>query len=61
MKKAANGDLSAMTEYASLLKKAQEFDEKLKEVKGDMTTEQMNKFLEIQKKMLSAMQEDTNN
>lgn len=61
MKKAANGDLSAMTEYASLLKKAQEFDEKLKEVKGDMTTAQMNKFLEIQKKMLSAMQEDTNN
>lgn len=61
MKKAANGDLSAMTEYASLLKKAQELDEKLKEVKGDMTTAQMNKFLEIQKKMLSAMQEDTNN
>lgn len=61
MKKAANGDLSAMTEYASLLKKAQEFDEKLKEVKGDMTTAQMNKFLDIQKKMLSAMQEDTNN
>lgn len=50
MKKAANGDLSAMTEYASLLKKAQEFDEKLKEVKGDMTTAQMNKFLEIQKR-----------
>ena len=61
MKKAANGDLPAVTEYASLLKKAQEFDEKLKEVKGDMTTAQMNKFLEIQKKMLSAMQEDTNN
>ena len=46
---------------ASLLKKAQEFDEKLKDVKGDMTTAQLNKFLEIQKKMLSAMQEDTNN
>lgn len=54
MKKAANGDLSAMTEYASLLKKAQEFDEKLKEVKGDMTTAQMNKFLEIQKNLKSA-------
>jgi hypothetical protein len=42
-----------MTEYASLLKKAQEFDEKLKEVKGDMTTAQMNKFLEIQKDAFS--------
>lgn len=61
MKKVANGDLSAMTEYTSLLKKAQEIDEKLKDVKGDMTTAQMNKFLGIQKKMLSAMQEDTNN
>ena len=49
--------LHLLVEFA----KAQEFDEKLKEVKGDMTTAQMNKFLEIQKKMLSAMQEDTNN
>lgn len=61
MKKAANGDMSAMTEYVGLLKKAQEFDEKLKDAKGDMTTDQWNKFLEIQQKMLSAMQEDTNN
>lgn len=61
MKKAANGDMSAMTEYVGLLKKAQEFDEKLKDAKGDMTTNQWNKFLEIQQKMLSAMQEDTNN
>lgn len=61
MKKAAKGDMSAMTEYVGLLQKAQEFDEKLTNAKEDMTTEQMHKFLQIQQRMLNAMQEDKNN
>ena len=55
MKKAANGDMSAMAEYAGLLNKAQELDDKLKEVKDDMTTDQWDRFLKIQQKMLSAI------
>ena len=57
MKKASNGDLTAMAEYPSLLQQAEEFGDKLERAKGDLTASQMARFNKIQAKMLKAAQE----
>lgn len=57
MKKAKNGDMSALAEYPGLMQKAQDFGEKLEACKGDLTTSQLAKFTKLQTKLLKAAQE----
>lgn len=56
-KKAAKGDMSAMAEYPSLMKKAQEFSDKLQNAKGDMSASQWTRYNKISTKMMKAAQE----
>jgi hypothetical protein len=55
-KKTKNGDLSAMSEYADMLEKANAVSEKLDDAEGDMSAAQMARFTKIQGKFLNAMQ-----
>ena len=54
MKKAANGDMSALSEYPALLEKAQEFSEKMENAQGEMTSAQWSRYTKITKKMSPA-------
>ena len=56
MKKAANGDMSALSEYPSLLEEAQEYSEKLQNAQGEMTSAQWNRYLKITNKLANAAQ-----
>jgi hypothetical protein len=53
-KKAANGDMSALEEYPSLLEKAQEFSEKMENAQGDMSASQWARYIKITNKMATA-------
>jgi len=55
-KKAMSGDNSAMTQYASLLEKAQDLQTSLDQAKNDnsLSTKQASRMLKIQQKMLNA-------
>ena len=57
LKKASNGDMTAMTEYPALLNKAQEFSDKMKNAKGSMSASQWARYSQINMKMLKAAQE----
>lgn len=57
VKKASNGDMSALAEYPSLMEKAQELSDKLEKAKGQMSTSQLNRYTKIQSKMMRAAQE----
>ena len=57
LKKAANGDKSAMAEYPALMKKAQEFSNKMKNAQGSMSASQLARYTKISTKMLKAAQE----
>ena len=57
MKKAAKGDMSALAEYPALMKKAQEFSEKMENAQGDMSASQWARYLKITNKMTKAAQE----
>lgn len=54
MKKAQNGDLSALQECASLLDEANELSDKLASAKSDMTAAQVARYTKIMSKMASA-------
>lgn len=55
-KKAMNGDLSAMTEYVKLMKSAQKLSDKLDKAKDDMSSEQLQRYMKILKKMTNAIE-----
>ena len=55
-KKAMNGDMSAMEEYASMLEKAENFSSKLENASGDLTASQIARMNRINQKMLNSMQ-----
>lgn len=57
MKKAKNGDMSAVVEYDKYLKKSQELSKKIEQAKGDLTTSQLARFQKIQMKLMKAMKE----
>ena len=57
MKKAAKGDMSALSEYPALMEKAQEFSEKMKNAQGDMSASQWARYMKITNKMTTAAQE----
>ena len=54
MKKAQSGDLSAMSEYASMLESAERLSNKLDNCDGDMTSAQLSRYTRITSKMTSA-------
>jgi len=54
MKKANAGDMSAMTEYASMMEKATEFAEKLENASDNLSTAQAARFLKLQTKLANA-------
>ena len=55
-KKAQAGDMSAMTEYASMLEKANDLSSKLDNAKSEMSADQMARFTKLQSKLISAVQ-----
>jgi hypothetical protein len=57
MKKANEGDMSAMTEYIDFMEKAEDLSEKLEDADDELTTAQATRFLKIQDKMLNAAME----
>ena len=57
MKKAKNGDMSAVVAYGKYLKKSQELSKKIEQAKGDLTTSQLARFQKIQMKLMKAMKE----
>ena len=54
LKKAKDGDASAMSEYPKLLKSAQEYSEKISKAKGDLSSSQLARYMKIEQKMLNA-------
>lgn len=54
-KKAAAGDMSAITEYASTLESAQSLQQKLENAESDMTAAQITRLNKIVSKMSSAI------
>ena len=54
MKKAAGGDLSAISEYTSLMEKAEEIGDKLDKAGDDLSSSQMNRYMKITEKMTKA-------
>ena len=54
MKKAKDGDVSAMTEYAEYMEKATNLSEKMEKAESEMSSAQMAKFLKIQAKLTQA-------
>lgn len=55
-KKAQAGDMSAMTEYTSMLEKANDLSSKLNGAKSDMSAAQIARFTKLQSKLISAVQ-----
>ena len=54
-KKAQSGDMSVMTEYASLAEQAQELNEKLENAKDELSAAQVARLNKIASKMASSM------
>lgn len=54
-KKAMSGDMSAMTEYASLMEQAESLGNKLENAESDMTTAQIARLNKIASKLASSM------
>ena len=57
VKKAAKGDMTALSEYPSLMEEAQEYGEKLQKAHGEMSTSQWARYNKITMKMSQAAQE----
>ncbi len=57
LKKASNGDMSALSEYPQLMEKAQDFSQKLENCKDEMTPSQLTRYTKISMKMLEAAQQ----
>lgn len=54
LKKANNGDMSAMTEYASMMGKATDLSNKMSNAGSELSTTQMSRFMKMQTKLASA-------
>ena len=57
VKKASNGDMTAMAEYAGLMQKAQELSDKMNGAQGEMSASQWARYMRITTKMTKAAQE----
>lgn len=56
LKKANQGDMSALTEYAGMMEKAQELGEKMEKAQGEMSSKQWGRYSKILQKMMNAAQ-----
>ena len=56
MKKVKAGDVTAMAEYADLLKQAQDLQKKIEKVKGQMSDAQLAKYQKVVNKLANAME-----
>ena len=58
-KEALEGDLGALSHYPSLLKKAENLDEKMERARNNdyLTSKQVSRYIEIQMKMMNAVME----
>jgi hypothetical protein len=56
LKKAANGDATAMAEYPSLMEQCQDLTDKINRCKDDMTPAQWSRFNKITMRMTEAAQ-----
>ncbi len=54
MKKAQNGDMDALTEYAKMMENATELSEKMSNAGDDMSASQMAKYMKLQTKLANA-------
>ena len=54
-KKAMNGDMDALSEYADVLQDAQDLNNKLSKAKGSMSSSQVARYTKITNKMVNAM------
>lgn len=54
MKKAQKGDMSAMSDYAKMLEKAERLSDKLDDAEDEMTSTQLSRYMKITSKMASA-------
>lgn len=57
LKKASKGDMTALAEYPSLMKKAQQLSEKLQNAQGDLSSSQLARLNKISMKMMKAAQD----
>lgn len=57
LKKASKGDMTALSESATLMQKAQEFSDKMENAEGSMSASQWSRYMKITNKMLNAAQE----
>ena len=57
MRKARNGDASALSEYPDMLEEAQSLSEKIQNASGQLNASQLEKYQRINNKMLQAAQE----
>ena len=57
LKKASNGDMTVMAEYAGLMQKAQELCDKMDGAQGDMSASKWARYVKITTKMTTAAQE----
>lgn len=56
-RKALNGDLSALSDYANMLEKAESYSEKLSQAEGNMSASQMSRYIKLTGKLSSAFTE----
>lgn len=56
MKKAANGDMNALSEYPSFMEKAEELSNKMENAQGEMSPSQWARYNKITMKMMQAAQ-----
>lgn len=54
LKKAKNNDMSALSEYPSMMKKAQDLQSKIGNVQGQLNSSQIHKFAKLQEKLANA-------
>lgn len=54
VKKASKGDMNALSEYADLMEKAEEFSDQISGAQGDMTSSQWSRYMRITNKMTKA-------
>lgn len=54
LKKAQQGDASAITDYTQYIEKATSLAQKLETARSEMTTEQISRFVKLQEKLISA-------
>lgn len=57
MKKAKEGDVSAVSEYPAMMDRANELGEKLQNASTTLSTEQLSRFTELQAKLTNAAAE----